>query len=219
MSKSLRNFKTLRDIATNPFDARAFRFMIVSAQYRSALNFTPETFAAAVSSLRRIDKAVQALRERAAVRDNKDMNQKGEEEVREDLVGELVKLQNSFESALCDDVNTPRAIATVFSLISMAEKVLIASPSLSSASARLMLELFERMDAVLGLVYEVPKAYFGENKEALPIPDEIFDLARKRASFKASKMYAEADEVRRQISEAGFLVKDVKGGEFEVLRI
>ena len=61
MSKSLKNFKTLRDIAQTPFDARAFRYMVVSHQYRSQLNFTPDTLKAAQQALKRIDKVIDKL--------------------------------------------------------------------------------------------------------------------------------------------------------------
>ena len=66
MSKCLKNFKTLRDIAQTPFDARACRYMVVSAQYRSQLNFTPDTLKAAQQSLKRIDKVIAKLEEAIA---------------------------------------------------------------------------------------------------------------------------------------------------------
>ena len=51
------------------------------------------------------------------------------------------------------------------------------------------------------------------------IPEEIYDLARKRSSFKANKMYAEADAIRQQIANKGYAVKDIKGGSFELVKL
>lgn len=208
MSKSLKNFKTLRDIAKSDFDARAFRFMIVSAQYRAPLNFSPEAFSAAVSSLKRIDKAV------AALKDASNSETRGETE---DLSGaKLNQFMEDFESALCDDINTPRGVAVVFSFVSSVEKAL-SSGGISSTSAEEALSVFRSMDSILGIVYDVPKSYFPEQNDS--IPEEIYDLARKRSSFKANKMYAEADAIRQQIANKGYAVKDIKGGSFELVKL
>lgn len=112
----------------------------------------------------------------------------------------LTACVEDFEAAMCDDMNTPRAVAALFALINLIEKAQ-RSGSLTPAMATSLLAVVDRMDAVLGLVYEVPVAYFGATAGAeavdTPIPEEIYDLARKRASFKASKMFADADKVRR----------------------
>ena len=130
-----------------------------------------------------------------------------------------------FEAALSDDINTPRAVATLFNLITALEKALNSKTLTSPIVAKSLLEAIERMDSVLGLFYQVPTAYF--SSEALqvaamasaPIPEDIFELARRRVDFKSKKMFAEADDMRRQITEAGYAVKDLKGGEFELTRL
>jgi cysteinyl-tRNA synthetase len=214
MSKSLKNFKTLRDIASTAFDARAFRFMIVSAQYRAALNYAPDTFSSAVSSLKRIDKMVAALKVSASVT--------GGNGAVESIYTEtsLQEYLDAFELAMCDDLNTARAMAAVFGLVNAAEKGINVGKGLAPDEAKNILSVFLKMDSVLGLIYDVPKAYFTTADVAVEaIPEEMYNLARKRSSFKASKMYAEADAVRQELANAGYVVKDLKGGEFELLRI
>lgn len=131
----------------------------------------------------------------------------------------LQKSMNAFESALLDDVNTPRAVAALFLLINGVEKALKNGGIITQECAIVVNEVFERMDSVLGVVYEVPQAYFKSDVLEAEIPEEMVNLARKRSALKASKMYAEADEVRKQLAAAGYAVKDGKGGEFELIRL
>ena len=130
-----------------------------------------------------------------------------------------------FEAALSDDINTPRAVATLFNLITALEKALNSKTLTSPIVAKSLLEAIERMDSVLGLFYQVPTAYFSSEalqvaaQASAPIPEDIVELARRRVDFKAKKMFAEADDMRRQITDAGYAVKDLKGGEFELTRL
>ena len=113
MSKSLKNFKTLRDIVESPVDARAFRYMVVSSQYRTPLNFNEHTLKAALNSLKRIDKLVVKL-EAAADNSNDSDDSEGVDEAAEAV---LSAVRMGFEIAMCDDLNTPRATASLVILI------------------------------------------------------------------------------------------------------
>jgi len=226
MSKSLKNFKTLRDIAKNPFDARAFRFMVVSAQYRNPLNFSPETFNAACSSLKRIDKLIAqliALKAKSASTGiggaPDDMDWKA---VADDAL-------NSFEVAMCDDMNTPRGSAALFGLVKVAEKA-IKENTLTQAGATTIIDAIECMDRVLGVCYDVPIAAFeasiaagsgsgnGSGGTIGSAPQNVIELAQKRAEMKKLKQYKEADALRLEISSLGFEVKDSKDG-FQLIPI
>lgn len=169
MSKSLKNFKTLRDIVTKPSDARAFRFLIVSAQYRNPLNFTPETFQAAINSLKRIDKLVDRLNEfiqsvgstsfgesKGDVDDDNDGNE------HKAVIKSIITL---FEAAMCDDLNTPKAVAALFKLISEAENV-IKRQQMCKSIAALYLDGINKMDQVFGVLYEVSADYFIDNSSS-----------------------------------------------------
>jgi len=214
MSKSLKNFKTLRDIVSEPIDARAFRYMVVTSQYRNPLNFNAETLKSAKNSLKRIDKLVARLRSRASeeVVESGSSGSNGSSIENEaggssDMGQQLGLVGSSslaaFERALCDDLNTPKAVAALFKIVGAAEKCFKqelkdeqaqqqqqqqqeeeegreeggggrasapppAEPGrvvhMSSAVAQHVLSVVEQMDAVFGVLYEVPASYF--NAEA-----------------------------------------------------
>lgn len=232
MSKSLKNFKTLRDIATTPFDARAFRFMVVTAQYRSQLNFTPDTLKSASNSLKRIDKVVKRVRDIIDNSDSANSEKEGNATEETKLVESASKAVENFESGMSDDMNTPRASAAFFSVITNTEKFLKKS-QLSKLAAEAIVQAIEHMDTVFGVLYEVPVAYFNEeailadsiNKTiALPlgdVPEAVIALAEQRVKSKEEKDWAQADLLRDSIMEAGFTIKDVKTGEvkYEFFRI
>jgi len=233
MSKSLRNFKTLRDIAKSPFDARAFRFMVISAQYRNPLNFTPETFNAACSSLKRIDKVLDqlnAVSDKSASASSAASAYTGDGDNLQDASDEARK---AFEVAMCDDMNTPRAAAALFGLIKQAEKEIKAG-TISSKGATAAKNTIADMDKVFGVCYDVPLASFqasvafdskldtgNERNTEAPRsgkapPDDVVELAQKRLNMKKDKKYQEADAIRKEIALLGFEVKDTKEG-FELI--
>ena len=220
MSKSLQNFKTLRDIAQSPIDARAFRYMVMTSQYRNALNFTPETLKSALNSLKRIDKLIASLK--ACI--NNGVN----DATLDNMEKESTIAIDSFEIAMCDDLNTPRASAALFSLIGVAEKS-IKDNRMSSLGASTVLDAINKIDKVFGILYEVPVSYFnngsnilkdsGSSDEPLPldqVPTNVKELAEKRIEYKLQKKFAEADSIRAELSELGYDVKDVKGGGYNV---
>ena len=216
MSKSLQNFKTLRDIAITPFDARAFRFMVVTAQYRSPLNFTPETLKAASNGLKRIDKAITNLR---LIIDNNDKQKSIDSD--ESTIENIKKSIKMFEEAMCDDMNTPRAVAVLFSLLNLAEKG-INTNSLNKINSQYLLQAIQDIDTVFGVIYDVPKNYFNSNQlntnlEKVPldissVPKNIVELATERMKLKLSKQYSEADNIRKQLTTLGYDIKDSKDG-------
>jgi len=168
MSKSLKNFKTLRDIVSKPSDARAFRFLIVSAQYRNPLNFTPETFQAAINSLKRIDKLVGRLSDfiqslgRISSSDDIADDDTCDDDEHKAIIKSIIAL---FEAAMCDDLNTPKAIAALFKLISEAETV-IKRQQMKKSIAALYLDGIKQMDKVFGVLYEVPVDYFNDSSSS-----------------------------------------------------
>jgi cysteinyl-tRNA synthetase len=231
MSKSLKNFKTLRDIAQSPFDARAFRFMVVTSQYRNPLNFNPETLKSASNSLRRIDKLLANLKKVSESGNDDNAEGEGKESLMRSMMSATTAIK-SFEEAMCDDMNTPRASAALFMLVGVGEKA-VKNSAMSPAEANLIVNAILRMDAVFGVFYEVPQAYFtppadgsglqssSDVKAALDagsIPPRVAELAEKRALLKSQKLFAEADEARAEIAALGYEVKDKKT-EFEIYKL
>ena len=222
MSKSLKNFKTLRDIAQTPFDARAFRYMVVSNQYRSQLNFNPDTLKAAQQALKRIDKCIANL-EQAASASASTSDDEGHEETEKALLSAVEDHMCNFELAMMDDMNTPRAAAAYFGIITSAEKVLKKSQNcpIHPLVAQNILDVIRRLDTVFGVLYTVPVAYFGEGASSTAeeenvaldlstVPVEVLDLANARVVAKDNKDWAKADEMRTSILDLGYTIKDVK---------
>ena len=232
MSKSLKNFKTLRDIARTAVDARAFRFMVVTAQYRAPLNFNPDTLSSATNSLKRIDKVVTSLKASADVDSGSGSNNQLSEVVNLDIIDNLCsEVIAGFESAMCDDMNTPRAVACLFKLVSESEKA-IKSSSITAPKATKLLNAFGKIDSVFGLFYDVPPAYFStaaeaEMKSFAPlaplsqdnIPLEVAELILSRKTFKNQKDFVKADDIRETLLSMGFVIKDIKGGDTEVYSV
>jgi cysteinyl-tRNA synthetase len=238
MSKSLKNFKTLRDVAKSPFDARAFRYMVVSAQYRSQLNFTPDTLIAAQQSLKRIDKVVSKL-EKAAAAVSKEAGSTAcdeEEEEEEGLLEETRRQVAAFEVAMLDDMNTPRASAALFRIVTTTEKLLKRSGGvgISTPAATEVLAALHRLDSVFGVLYVVPSvsgiegegvSYFSDSSAgaggeegpvpAENVPAEVSALALQRVEAKACKDWSRADELRAAIGAQGYAIKDVKATQEE----
>lgn len=120
-----------RDIAKTSFEARAFRYLVVTSQYRSPLNFSPDTFKSALQSLKRIDKVVTSLQS-ILVTSKSQQQMQSNTQITADSINNtneannpiIVNIMNNFERAMSDDLNTPRAVAELFALISYAEKLL-----------------------------------------------------------------------------------------------
>jgi cysteinyl-tRNA synthetase len=249
MSKSLKNFKTLRDIAVSPFDARAFRFMVVTSQYRSPLNFNPDTLKAASNSLKRIDKLLNNLDiSLLSVIDHtvlkNEMKNSSSAENTEDIdfdmkVVDYIKTKDEetnisiksalllFEDSMCDDMNTPRAVAALFQIVSMGEKIL-KSGSITKNQINLVLKAIAKIDIIFGVFYDVPTAYFnpktiGKSDIKVPIdinlvPENILLLANKRMDFKIAKDFQNSDLIRKELTSLGYEVIDRKF-EFDIYEI
>lgn len=201
MSKSLGNFKTMRDIVKKPDDARAFRYLVISSQYRSALAFTPQSLKSARSTVKRID----ALRSR--------LGQVKTEGDGTDVTDVIEKATVDFRNAMDDDLNTPRAAAAMFSLVNATEKML-KSNSLGKKESQAVMTCLQDMDSVFGIFYtpELGKGGETESSDEMVITPEMAKLLEERASAKKAKNFARADEIRDQITAAGFQIFDTPQG-------
>ena len=215
MSKSLGNFLTLRTACPKAVDVRAYRFFVMSSQYQKQLGFTPQAMDASRSALKRIDRMMQQIDE--ALVDGELDSEKSSP-----LAEVATKALNNFEAALLDDLSMPRASASLFTLVKAAEQefkrvkkdddALLDLRGLEAIQATM-----RKMDEVFGIFYEVPMTKEEEQEESEPkdltTPDEVLELVVQRTNAKEAKDWELADSLRARITELGFAVKDVKGGD------
>lgn len=216
MSKSLGNFKTLKTACPEPQQVRAYRYLVMSSQYRNPLSFTPEVMSAALKSLKRIDKVREQIIQKLDVADEKSLEGSGSELAEKKVPATMA----NFNAALQDDLNMPRATAALFALIKDAEKELKAlardeSYNIDLVGLKAVLDAMITMDDIFGIFYEAPTGSTDDTTEGADdaIPEEIIDLVHQRTKAKEDKDWALADSLRQTIQEKGFAVKDVKGGD------
>ena len=217
MSKSKGNFLTLRGACPKADDVRAYRYLVVSSQYRNPLSFTDAAMKASKSAIKRMDKVYDSLTEAlgsnhgdAAI--SKDTS---------DLTIEAEKQMNNFKMALADDLSMPRAAASLFGVIKAAEKHFKQGESYDIAGLTAIKNTIDEMDKVFGIFYEVPMTEDEITEEAAgnEVPDDVMELVNARIEAKTNKDWELADELRGKITQLGFQVKDVKDGAPEVTPI
>lgn len=195
MSKSLGNFFTVREISEK-YDLQVLRFFMLSAHYRSPLNFSAELMEAAKNGLERITTAAENLK---FLINNTKMEDMSEDE-REKLAGSTVYVEN-FEKAMDDDFNTADAISAVF------EFVKYMNTTTDGASSKEYLQnLFDclvRLTDVLGIIVD---------KEDEILAADIEALIEERQAARKAKNFARADEIRDELLAKGIILKDTREG-------
>ena len=205
MSKSLGNFFTVREIAQK-YDLQALRFFMLSAHYRSPLNFSAELMEAAKSGLERIHTAAENIKRLqkavdARASDTKAACEKGMSAEEESLYEASEQFQKKFEAAMEDDCNTADAVSAVFELV----KYINTNVSSDHSSAYLQ-KLFERLKTlcdVLGIQLAL-------KEEALDA--DIEKLIQERQTARKNKDFARADQIRDELAQMGILLKDTREG-------
>lgn len=201
MSKSLGNFFTVRDIAAK-YDLQVLRFFMLSAHYRSPLNFSAELMEAAKNGLSRITTSVQRVRElaqAAAAREGGAAHEMSEDEKR--LLDEAHGYVTKFETAMEDDFNTADAISAVFELVKFAN--INVTENGSAAYAGAVLDILEKLCGVLGIITD-------RKEEALD--GDIEELIAARQQARKDKDFAKADEIRDRLLAMGIVLKDTREG-------
>jgi cysteinyl-tRNA synthetase len=224
MSKSLGNFLTLRTACPEPLDVRAYRYLVMSSQYRNPLSFTPEVMKAAKKSLKRIDAVNEQINKALTESDEIVASTCGT--ISQDDVS---KALTNFEAALKDDMSMPRAAASLFGLVKLAEKEFKRTAKddaeLDLAGLQAISKALTQVDKVFGIFYEVPLTEQQQQRAAAEedgigaIPDEVIQLVLQRGEAKEAKDWDLADSLRARIADLGFVLKDVKGGDPIVSRV
>ena len=195
MSKSLGNFRTVREIGEQ-YDLQVLRFFMLNAHYRSPLNFSADLMEAAKNSLERILEAAGKLKDR---KENAAAENITEEELA--FLKEAEVFVTKFENAMDDDFNTADGLAAVFELVKLANTNVNENSSKEFAGS-LYEELFKLCD-VLGLKVE--------KKEEI-LDKEIEDLIQERQAARKAKDFKRADEIRDELLKKGIILKDTREG-------
>ena len=194
MSKSLGNFRTVREISQQ-YDLQVLRFFMLNAHYRSPLNFSAELMEAAKNSLERIQEGAARLNDRKA------SNTEAASQAEKKLLEDAEIYRQKFEAAMDDDFNTADALAAVFELVKFANTN--TDEKSSGEFAGSLLDMLVKLCDVLGLIVL-------KKEEALD--SDIEALIQERQDARKARDFARADEIRDQLLEMGIELKDTREG-------
>ena len=194
MSKSAGNFFTVRDISEK-YDLQVLRFFMLSAHYRSPLNFSADLMEAAKNGLERIVTAAEKLR---------DLQSKVSGELTESETASLEEAKafmTKYEEAMEDDFNTADAISAIFEMVKFTNTN--ANADSSKAYIDALYAQLNNMADICGLILE---------KKAEILDEEIEKLIQERQDARKAKNFARADEIRNQLLEQGIVLEDTREG-------
>ena len=195
MSNSLGNFRTVREISEQ-YDLQVLRFFMLSAHYRSPLNFSAELMEASKNGLERILNATDNLKHLIASVAAEEMSAEEKE-----AFSKTDAYVEEFEKAMDDDFNTADAIAAIFELVKYANTTATAESSKEYLQS--LLDRIVKLGDVLGLILD--------KKEEL-LDADIEKLIEERQAARKAKDFARADAIRDELLEKGIILKDTREG-------
>jgi len=195
MSKSLGNFFTVRDISRK-YDLQVLRLFMLSAHYRSPLNFSDDLMEAAKNSLERIRTAAGNLTDRISRASAYAMSEKEKADAEE-----AKSYVNRFEEDMDDDFNTADALSVVFDLVKFANTHV--DESSSKEFCTLLHEEQAQLCGVLGIIADVKSEM---------LDADIEKMIEERQEARRSKNFARADAIRDELLEKGIELMDTKEG-------
>ena len=209
MSKSLGNFFTIRDILKT-YDAEVIRFFILSAHYRSPIDFSDQNLAEAQSGLKRFYEAFEAA----------EIATEGLDRV-EGTSAEGAKVEEKFREAMDDDFNTALAIAHLFDGVRTMNRLLATKkfkkkPDLVAQVDDLHTTILH-LGEVIGLYRSQPTEWLGKVKltglaKLEIVEEEINRLIEQRLQARAEKDFSRGDEIRAELEAEGILLLDTREG-------
>lgn len=194
MSKSAGNFFTVREISEK-YSLQVIRFFMLSAHYRSPLNFSDELVEASKNGLERILTAVDMLK-----REKENLPEKEADDAQKANEEKAAQLVKKYEEAMEDDFNTADAISAIFELVKLANTTVMDG---SKSYAQLLLSTIEKLCDILGIITE--------KKEEI-LDEEIESLIAERQAARKERNFARADEIRNLLLEKGIILEDTRAG-------
>lgn len=189
MAKSLGNFYTLRDLIAKGLDPLAIRYTLIATHYRQPSNFSFDAVAASSQALRRIRDFRIRLEE---------IHGEGDE-----LLQECRDCEAEFIANMDDDLNISGALGAVFNFIRDVNRK-IDDGGVGSAGATHVLDLLDQLNQVTGI--------FAPPVEDT-VPREVLDRVAARQQARREKRFAEADAIRDQLLNEGWIIEDTPDGQ------
>lgn len=201
MSKSLGNFITVRD-ALKMYSPHVLRFFLISAHYRSPIDFNKENLRVAKTNLEKIINSLErllSLKERA--------EKKGDEDA---LLLEVMEAKKRFEEAMDDDFNTPLAIAAIFDIVKAINTYADRNSEIESSVKKEIYEIMKiLMEGILGIKVEVERKDAGQALLVNSLVELILEIRHEMRRRKDWKM---ADEIREKLQALGLIIEDTPQG-------
>lgn len=194
MSKSAGNFFTVREIGEK-YPLQVIRFFMLSAHYRTPLNFSDTLVESAKTGLDRILTAIDLCREMAAKEETGTLS-----DAEKEHFANVEALVKKFEDAMEDDFNTADAVSAIFEIVRESNSTV---KDFSADYAKKVLKVLEDLCGVLGIE---------TTKEEEILDEEIEKLIEERQAARKNKDFARADEIRDQLLEQGIVLKDTREG-------
>lgn len=193
MSKSLGNFFTVREISEK-YDLQVLRFFMLSAHYRSPLNFSADLMEASKNGLDRIVTAAERLRsltgKQAAMSDDEKA-----------VLAQLEALVGKYEQAMEDDFNTADAISAIFEIVKLS------NVSVSENSSKALISKFvERIETLCGVLGIETK------RQEMLLDADIEALIGQRQEARKARDFARADAIRDELAQKGIILEDTREG-------
>ena len=197
MSKSLGNFFTVRE-AAEAYGYETIRLFMLSAHYRSPLNYSADILHQAQNSLDRLYSAEDHLK--YLVENGAEGDRNAAEAA---LVDTFDSYRQRFDEAMDDDFNTANAISVLFELVRAINIATADENQPTKAGAQACLDMVHEFTDVLGLLY---------SRKEESLDEKVEQMIADRQAARAAKNWAEADRIRDELKAMGIELKDTKQG-------
>lgn len=195
MSKSLGNFKTVREIS-DVYGYEVIRYLLISAHYRTPINYSIDIIEQCKNALTRLYTCRESLDFAISNAKNETLENDNE------LIAQFNSRKEQFVTAMDDDLNTADGIASVFELVKDIN-TLVLDKDVSKTACEYAAKIFDELTDVLGILY---------NKKNNSLDDEIEELIAQRNEARKNKDWATADKIRDDLKSRGIILKDTPNG-------
>jgi cysteinyl-tRNA synthetase len=191
MSREQGNYLTVADLEEKGFSGREIRFFLLSTHYRKPLQFSYQGLYSTRRTLQRLDHFFMRLQMSA-----------GEGEGTPEVLEWMAEARSALETAMDDDLNVSRALASIFGLVRKVNAVLD-NGGLNRQQVESLIEFFNEFNSIFNIL----------NPETAVISDEgVMELIRERDEARKRKDWREADRLREELAGLGIQLVDTPGG-------